>query len=207
MTHYLALLQYGKSSKQKVPERSLKLPKRVTVVYLEDKMYSIPRRKARDKLIERGRVKEVLIASDEDVHAVHRKIDAAFSMHVEYEFLYASSGSDLLRAELPQGLSSWSGEAVLQLLGDGNSLYIKSSNASLQESVSAPQGPQPLPFQPQPVTTAAHCHQQNVLSSHLWPPPIKKPAAHIHPQPITLQGLHTFNLVHNKWPDHGCLLW
>ena len=182
----------AKCSRQKATQKNLKLPKRVTVVHLEDKMYSVPRRKARDKLIEGGRVKEVLIASSEDEQTIHRKIAAAFSTLKgcdEYEFLHVSSGLDLLKAEFPQGSSSWSGEAVLKLL-DGNSLYIKSRNVTVQKKVSSPPVSQPVSVQPQPVTIASLCRQQNLMSSHLQLPPSKysqKPAAHVHPRPVTSQ--------------------
>ena len=180
----------AKYSRQK--KKSVRLPKRITVVYLEDKMHFVPRRKVRDRLIEGGRVEEVLISSSENEQSVHRKIAGAFSTLEgcdEYDFLHVSSSLDLLKAELPQGLSSWSGEAVLQLVGESNSLYIKSRNVSEPKSVSSSPVCQSLPCQPQPVTTAS-THQQGSASSHLQSPPIKyskKPAAHIHPRPATPQ--------------------
>ena len=53
-------------TKVQTKERKIKLQKkRVTIVILDVKTHAVPKRKARDKLVEDGRVQELLIGINE----------------------------------------------------------------------------------------------------------------------------------------------
>ena len=72
-------------SKVQTKERKIKLQKkRVTIVILGLKTHAVPKRKARDKLVEDGRVQELLIGMNESETEVCRKVKDKTSMEIHH---------------------------------------------------------------------------------------------------------------------------
>ena len=115
-------------TKVQMKERKIKLQKkRVTIVILDVKTHAVPKRKARDKLVEDGRVQELLIGINESETEVCRKIKDKMSKFLgdtSFKYMAVSSSSDIIPAELPEGENEWSGQAVLQI-ANGGSIYVK----------------------------------------------------------------------------------
>ena len=93
-------------------ERKIKLQiERVTIVTLDPKTHAVPKRKARDKLVEGGRVQEVLIGMNESETEVCRKIQDKMSKFLgdrSFQYMAVSSSSDIIPTELPEGENDWS---------------------------------------------------------------------------------------------------
>ena len=98
--------------------------KKVTVVCVDDKMFSIPTRKMRDKLVEEGKIREIYIGKAEAKSVVTDKIKKLFPTASQVQFLQATGARDLLPATFSD--EDVQGDSILELL-DGNNLYIRAS--------------------------------------------------------------------------------
>ena len=157
-------------TKVQTKERKIKLQKkRVTIVILDVKTHAVPKRKARDKLVEDGRVQELLIGINESETEVCRKVKDKMSKFLgdtSFKYMAVSSSSDIIPAEVPEGENEWSGQAVLQI-ANGGSIYIKPCQQSSEQpplSVNPPlphQSPPPAPVHPcqNPPPVPVHSHQ------------------------------------------------
>ena len=103
--------------RRKIKKGSQKILKRLTAVCLHLNVYAVPKRKMRDKLVEEGRVKEIVLEEDHDEQVVTGKIVKLFPKllsqenSAQFHYMYATSSGDI-RAELPEGHTGWDGEAV-----------------------------------------------------------------------------------------------
>ena len=92
-------------SKVQTKERKIKLQiKHGTIVTLDPKTHAVPKRKARDKLVEDGRVQELLIGMNESETEVCRKIQEKMSKFLgerSFQYMAVSSSSDIIPAEFP----------------------------------------------------------------------------------------------------------
>ena len=143
--------------RRKIKKGSQKILKRLTAVCLHLNVYAVPKRKMRDKLVEEGRVKEIVLEEDHDEQVVTGKIVKLFPKllsqenSAQFHYMYATSSGDI-RAELPEGHTGWDGEAVC-CIADAYNVYIKPafSHTSAQVVDSAPtpvhpqQDPPPVP--------------------------------------------------------------
>ena len=98
--------------------------KKVTVVCVDDKTFSVPTRKARDKLVEEGKIREVYIGKAETKDVIMNKVSKLFPTSSQFLFLKPTGGKDLIPATLSE--DDIQGDAILELV-DGNNLYVRTT--------------------------------------------------------------------------------
>ena len=163
--------------RRKIKKGSQKILKRLTAVCLHLNVYAVPKRKMRDKLVEEGRVKEIVLEEDHDEQVVTGKIVKLFPKLLSQEnsppfhYMYVTSSGDIIRVELPEDHTGWDGEAVC-CITDGNNVYIKPAFSHTTGKVvhSAPtpvhpiQNPPPVPYHHQfTLTRTLHQCQSTLL--------------------------------------------
>ena len=98
--------------------------KKVTVVCVDDKTFSIPTRKIRDKLVEEGKIREMYIGKAETKSVITDKIKKLFNTASHVQFLKATSARDLLPVTFSD--EDVQGDSILELI-EGNNLYVRAS--------------------------------------------------------------------------------
>lgn len=113
-----------KTVKSAPPKKPAMHRKRITVVCIDKNMYTIPSRKARDKLVEEGKVKEVFVGKNEGEAVILEKLHRLFpsSSNDSFVLMKSTTGRDLIPASL-----TGEGAALLEIT-DGASLYVKKKN-------------------------------------------------------------------------------
>ena len=125
--------------------------KKVTVVCVDDKMFSIPTRKMRDKLVEEGKIREMYIGKAETKSVITDKIKKLFNTASHVQFLKATSARDLLPVTFSD--EDVQGDSILELV-EGNNLYVRASppaqhtshagSSAVQSSLPVEHGARPL---------------------------------------------------------------
>ena len=151
--------------------------KKVTVVCVDDKTFSIPTRKARDKLVEECKIKELYIGKAETKSAIVDKINKLFPASTQFVFLKTTGGKDLIPATFSDYDDDIQGDAILEL-ADANNLYVRATQPA-QHSSDAGVTPPSAGLPPPPVQHTQSAQQSSnahftPTSAGLPPPPVQR---------------------------------
>ncbi len=178
------------------------LPKkeRVVAICVPEGVYTLPKRKRRDQLIEEGRVKEVTFEKEATEDEILELLTQLFphTPSSGFQFLKVVKAShDLIPAEVPGGHTNWDGTVVLSLVENG-SIYVK-PKPSAATSADAPcdNGPCAKPTS-QMTSSSTSQTVGGPPTSHTARRPLASKTALIAPTTTTFQAVGVSQVAHGS---------